>query len=362
VRAVLVEDLPGKPVLADIEVDEPGIGEVVIRVVACGVCHSDLHALTASHVAFPLPFVLGHEPAGVIEAVGAGVSGLRAGDHVVACLAGFCGHCAFCATGEPNRCTGRNELSRSADAPPRMRRGDQAVHQFAGLGGYAERLLVHQHNVVRIDPALPLARACLLGCGVVTGAGAVWNTAKVREGSTVAVIGAGGVGLAAIQAARISYARRIIAVDLDDEKLALAQRCGATDVVNALRDDPVAQVQALAPEGVDYTFEAIGRPATAQQGLGMTGPGGSLTMVGILEPNDQITVTGLDLVMGKAVQQSLMGSTRFVADIPVLVEHALAGRFDLDAMVSSERGLHNVPHALDELDAGRVLGRTVIVL
>jgi S-(hydroxymethyl)glutathione dehydrogenase/alcohol dehydrogenase len=361
-RAVLVEELPGRPMLGHVDVAEPAVDEVLIRVVACGVCHSDVYGISGSHVAFPLPFVLGHEPAGIVEAVGAGVRGFQPGDRVVACLAGFCGHCGYCLTGEPNRCVRRNELNRPEGAPPRMHRGEEAVHQFAGLGGYAEQLLVHQHNIVRVDAALPLERACLLGCGVVTGAGAVWNTASMRPGATVAVIGVGGVGLAAIQAARISFARKIVAVDVDDEKLDLAVRCGATDAINATRDDPVAAIQAIVPGGADYVFEAIGRPETSQQGLAMTGFGGTLTLVGILEPASELVMTGLDLVMGKVVQQSLMGSTRFVADIPVLVDHVLAGRFDLDVMVSNERGLEDVPAALDDLDAGRVLGRSVIIV
>jgi S-(hydroxymethyl)glutathione dehydrogenase/alcohol dehydrogenase len=360
VRAAVVEEIPGTPVISDVEVDEPGIGEVLVRVVACGVCHSDVHALSGAHIGFPVPFVAGHEPAGVIEAVGPGVRHLEPGDHVVASLSAFCGHCAQCQSGNPMRCSGRDEVARPADAPPRLRRGGEAMHQFVGLGGFAETLLVHQHNVVAIDPALPLTRACLLGCGVLTGFGAVHNTARVEPGATVAVLGCGGVGLAAIQGARIAHARRIVAVDVDDEKLALAQRCGATDVIDATHDDPVAAVQALVPGGVNHAFEAIGRPATAQQALALTGPGGTLTLVGLLEPAEQLVVSGMDLMMGKTVQQSLMGSGRLVADIPLLVEHALAGRLDLDAMVSRERGLDELSAALDELDAGRVLGRTVI--
>ena len=223
-------------------------------------------------------------------------------------------------------------------------------------------MLVSQNNVVKIDPALPLSRACLLGCGVLTGVGAVLNTAQVPAGATVAVIGCGGVGLAAIQGARLAYAKRIVAVDVDDAKLDLARRCGATDVVNAARDNPVEAVQSITGGGVDYAFEAIGRAATVQQGLDMVGFGGTLTVVGIVDPADQFSFTGADLLMGKRIQQSLMGSNRFAADIPMLVDHALAGRLDLDVMVSTERPLEVLPSTLGELDAGKVLGRAVIVL
>jgi S-(hydroxymethyl)glutathione dehydrogenase/alcohol dehydrogenase len=359
-RAALLESLPGRPVIADVDVDEPAANEVAVRIVACGVCHSDVHVLRGSRQSYPLPFVLGHEPAGVVEAVGPGVRHLQPGDHVVACLAGFCGHCVRCVTGDAHRCANRHELARPSDAPPRLRRGEEAVQQFVGLSGFAERLLFHQHSVVRIDPALPLERACILACGVVTGAGAVWNTAGVTDGETVAVIGAGGVGLSAVQAARVNYASRIVAVDVDDEKLELARRCGATDVVNATRDDPVAAVHAIVPGGVDHSFEAIGRASTAQQALAMIGRGGTCTIIGVLDPAESLTVGSADLMMGKTVRQSLMGSARFVVDIERLVTHALAGRFDLDGMISSERSLDELPTALDDVDAGRVLGRTVI--
>ena len=358
-RAALVETMPGTPTIGSVDVDDPRLGEVLVRVVASGVCHSDVHALSGHGMAFPVPFVLGHEPAGIVEAVGPGVRHLKPGDHVVACLSVYCGHCASCVTGKSYRCF-TDDFARTSDAPPRLHRGDEAVHQFVGLGSFAERMLVSQNNVVRIDPALPLERACLLGCGVLTGVGAALNTAQVEPGASVAVVGCGGVGLSVIQGARLAYARRIIAVDVDDAKLELARRCGATDVVNARTDDPVAAVQALAPGGVDHAFEAIGRPATVQQALDMTGFGGALTVVGIADVGDAFTFSGADLMMGKKIQQSLMGSNRFAADIPRLVDHVLAGRLDLDAMVSTERSLDELPATLTELDMGQVLGRAVI--
>lgn len=358
-RAAVVERLPGKPLITDLDLDEPGIGELVVRVEASGVCHSDVHAMHGHGMTFPVPFVLGHEPAGVVEAVGPGVRHLQPGDRVVACLSVYCGHCPSCVTGKPYRCF-TDDYARGPDAPARLHRDGEVVHQFVGLGSFAERMLVSQNNVVKVDPALAPSRACLLGCGVLTGVGAVLNTAQVPAGATVAVVGCGGVGLSVIQGARLAYARRIVAVDVDDEKLDLARRCGATDLVNATTDDPAATVAALTGGGVDFAFEAIGRPATIQQALAMTGMGGTMTVVGIAEATDQLTFTGGDLLMGKRIQQSLMGSNRFAADIPMLVDHALAGRLDLDAMVSTERSLDDVPATLDDLDAGRVLGRAVI--
>jgi S-(hydroxymethyl)glutathione dehydrogenase/alcohol dehydrogenase len=358
-RAAVVDTIPGKPEVRDIEIDQPGLGEVLVRTVASGVCHSDLHAMHGHGMVFPTPLALGHEPAGIVEAVGPGVHHVAPGDHVVACLSVYCGHCAYCVTGRAYRCF-KDDYARLPDAPPRLRSGGEPVQQFVGLSSFAESMLVSQHNVVKIDSALPLSRACLLGCGVLTGVGAALNTAQVTAGSTVAVVGCGGVGLSVIQGARLAYARRIIAVDVDDAKLDLARRCGATDTVNAQTGDAVAAVQALAPGGVDFAFEAIGRPPTIQQALAMTGFGGTMTVVGIADPSDQFSFTGLDLMMGKVIRQSLMGSNRFAADIPALVEHALAGRLDLDIMVSEERGLDDVGTVLDRLEAGEVLGRAVI--
>jgi S-(hydroxymethyl)glutathione dehydrogenase/alcohol dehydrogenase len=360
-RGAVVDTVPGTPTIRDVEIDGPGIGEVLVRVAACGVCHSDIHALHGVGMVHPTPFVMGHEPAGVVEAVGPGIRHLRPGDHVVACLSVYCGHCKNCVTGKSYRCF-TDEFTRPADAAPRLKDREGPVQQFVGLGGFADSMLVSQHHLVKIDDALPLSRACLLGCGVLTGVGAALNTAQVSPGSTVAVIGCGGVGLSVIQGARLAYADRIIAVDVDDEKLELARRSGATDVVNGARDEPVMAVQTLTGGGVDFAFEAIGRAATIQQAIAMTAFGGLFTSVGIVDTSAELSFTGLDLLMGKRIQQSLMGSNRFAADIPLLVDHALAGRLDLEAMVSSERTLDDLPSTLEDLEAGKILGRAVIVL
>ncbi len=360
-RGAVVDTVPGVPTVRDIEIDEPGIGEVLVRVVACGVCHSDIHALHGVGMVHPTPFVMGHEPAGIVEAVGDGIKHLRPGDHVVACLSVYCGHCTHCLTGNSFRCF-TDEFLRADDAPPRLSNDDGLVHQFVGLGGFAEHMLVSQHHLVKIDDTLPLERACLLGCGVLTGVGAAMRTAQVTAGSSVAVIGCGGVGLSVIQGARLAYADRIVAVDIDDEKLALARKNGATDVVNSASDEPVAAVQSLTRGGADFVFEAIGRAPTIQQGIAMTGFGGLFTSVGIVDLGARLTFGGLDLLSGKRIQQSLMGSNRFAADIPALVKHVLAGRLDLDVMVSAERPLDDLPATLEDLEAGKVLGRSVIVL
>jgi S-(hydroxymethyl)glutathione dehydrogenase/alcohol dehydrogenase len=359
-RAAVVEDVPGIPVIGDVEVDEPGLGEVLVRTAACGLCHSDLISIDGTVPMFQPPFVLGHEPAGVVEAVGPDVRHLKPGDHVVASLIGFCGHCEACLTGQAVRCVSAGETNRAPSAASRLQRGDEPVGQHCGLGGFAEYLLVGQHNAVRVDETLPLEQASVLGCGVLTGTGAVLNTTPVRAGSTVAVIGCGGVGLAAIQAARLSYAAQIIAIDLDDAKLDLAKRCGATDIVNASGDDPVEAVQTLSLGGVDYAFEAIGRATTVQQGIAMLAMHGTLTLIGLMPPGAEITATGTDFMMGKGIKQSIMGSARLAADVPMLVQHALAGRLDLGVMIENTRPLDDLATAITDLEHGRVLGRTVI--
>jgi S-(hydroxymethyl)glutathione dehydrogenase / alcohol dehydrogenase len=358
-RAAVVATVPGTPSIVEVDVGEPGVGEVLVRTVAAGVCHSDLHAMHGAGMTFPTPFVLGHEPAGVVEAVGPGVRRFAPGDHVVACLSAFCGHCPRCVTGRSYQCF-TDEFARGPGDASRLSQGGSVVHQFVGLGGFAEYMLVGQNNVVKIRDEMPLDRACLLGCGVLTGVGAALNTAQVDAGAKVAVIGAGGVGLSVIQGARIANASMIVAVDVDDTKLELASALGATATVNATIDDAVARVVELTGGGADFVFEAIGNAATVQQGLAMAGTGGVLTVVGIMDFGSSFTVTGTDLVMGKRIQQSLMGSNRFVADIPRLVDHYLGGRLDLDRLVNDTATLDDVPKVLDDLEAGRVLGRTVI--
>lgn len=358
-RAAVIESMPGEVRVDTVEVAEPAIGEVLVRTAASGVCHSDLHALHGHGMAFPTPFVLGHEPSGVVEAVGPGVKHLKPGDHVVACLSAFCGHCAKCLTGRSFQCF-TDDFARAPDQPSRLSRNGAPVHQHVGLGSFSEYMLVGQHNVVKIRKDMPLDRACLLGCGVLTGVGAVLNTAQVAPGASVAVIGVGGVGLSVVQGARLAHASKIIAIDVDDEKLALATSLGATHTVNVREVDAVAAVQQHTRGGADHVFEAIGNATTVQQGLAMTGGGGTLTVVGIVDVAATFTVSGLDLMLGKRVQQSMMGSNRFVADIPLLVEHYLAGRLDLDHMVTARVGLDDLATVLGDLDAGRVLGRTVV--
>src|SRR5271163_3220642 len=229
--------------IESIELDQPWGREVLVRTAATGVCHSDLHVVDGVG-RFPLdrPIVLGHEGAGVVEAAGADVTSVRPGDHVVACLSGFCGNCPQCLSGHPNLCTG-GIVTRPDNAAPRLSQKGQPLRQFIGISSYAEKMLLHENSLVKIDPELPLDRAALVGCGVLTGVGAALRSSGLEAGQTVAVFGCGGVGLSIIQGARIGAARRIIAVDMFPAKEEMAKRAGATDFVNSAEDDPVKAVQ-----------------------------------------------------------------------------------------------------------------------
>jgi propanol-preferring alcohol dehydrogenase len=319
-----------------------GPGQILGKIAATGVCHTDLHAAEGDWPVKPKPpFIPGHEGVGHVAAVGPGVSHVKEGDRVgVPWLYTACGHCRHCLGGWETLCEKQQNTGYSVN------------------GGFAEYVVADPDYVGHLPDKVSFVEIAPILCAGVT----VYKGLKAtdtRPGDWVVVSGIGGLGHMAVQYAR-AMGLNVVAVDVDDAKLDLARRCGATDVVNAQTEDAVGAVQGIAPGGVDFAFEAIGRPATIQQALAMTGFGATLTVVGIADPADQFSFTGLDLMMGKVIRQSLMGSNRFAADIPALVEHALAGRLDLDIMVSEERGLDDVGTVLDRLEAGDVLGRAVI--
>ncbi len=359
-RAAVLREQPGALAIEDLEVDEPGPGEVLLRTVAAGLCHSDLHFMEGKFRT-PLPSVLGHESAGVVEAVGPGVTYLAPGDHAVACISVFCGQCRHCLAGAPYRCAQPEVTARPPEAPPRVAAADGApVHQFQRLGGFAEQMLVHEHALAKIPPEMPLDRAALLGCAVLTGTSAVFRTAGVRPGDRVAVIGAGGVGLAAVQGARLAGAGQVIAVDVAAPKLELARTLGATHVVNAGEvDDVVAEVKRLSGGGVDHSFEAIGLKETSEQAYRMLDVGGTATVIGMVPSTAKIEVRGVDLLFERKLQGSLMGSNRFRTDIPHLVNLYLDGRLRLDEMVSGHIGLDAVNEGYEAMKRGEVT-RTII--
>jgi S-(hydroxymethyl)glutathione dehydrogenase/alcohol dehydrogenase len=349
----------GRPLqIEDVQIDKPGPHEVLIRTAAAGVCHSDLHFLDGSYP-FPTPTVLGHESAGIVEAVGAEVRTVAPGDHVVTCLSAYCGHCSYCLTGRLALCPS-DETRRRPDEAPRIAQGGQPFAHFLNLSSFAEQILAHEHAVVAIRKDMPLDRAALIGCAVVTGYGAVVNTARVQPGETVVVIGCGGVGLSAINGAAIAGAGRIIAVDMVPAKRELAERFGATDFICAAETDPVAAVRQLTGGGVQHALECIGLPQTAEQAFGMLGRGGTATVVGMIPPGKMVSVPGMAFLQEKRLQGSLMGSNRFPVDMPRLVDFYMQGRLKLDDLVSRRIGLEQINEAFEEMKTGRI-ARSVIV-
>ncbi|MBV1882696.1 MAG: Zn-dependent alcohol dehydrogenase [Pseudomonadales bacterium] len=335
--------------IEDVKLDNPRPKEVRIRTSFAGICHSDLHFVDGLFP-FRAPAILGHESAGVVEEVGSDVTYVKPGDHVITCLSIFCGHCNHCLSGFPNRCGGRATARKKGDAP-RLSLDGEPVAQFAQLSSYAEELLVHENAIVKIREDMPLDRAALIGCGVTTGAGAALRTANVEAGSTVAVIGCGGVGLSAINGAAIAGAGRIIAVDRLDSKLELAKDFGATDVVNASNGDSVEQVIELTKGGVDYSFEAIGLKTTCEDAWKMLGVGGVATIIGMVPAGESIEINGMDLLQEKKLQGSMMGSNRFRIDMPRYVDFYLSGKLKLDPLIS-----HRIP--LSEINAGMAALKT----
>jgi S-(hydroxymethyl)glutathione dehydrogenase/alcohol dehydrogenase len=352
---------PLQPVtIESVDVDKPHGREVLVRTVATGVCHSDLHVVDGeSRYSLERPMVLGHEGAGVVEAVGPDVTTVRAGDHVVACLSGFCGSCAQCLSGHPNLCA-TGFVSRGKGEAPRLSQTDGALQQFAGIGSYAEKMLLHENSVVRIDADLPLDRVALIGCGVLTGVGAALRTAGLEGGQSVAVFGCGGVGLSIVQGARIGGARQIIAVDQFDSKLEMAKRVGATHAVNSRQDDPVKAIRSLTSgAGVDHSFEAVGNVTLVRQAIESLAIRGTATIVGVLPPDAKIEFPWMAIRPECKVQTSRMGSNRFRIDIPRYLEFYRQGRLLLDEMVTREGKLGDINEAFRAMKAGEV-ARTVL--
>ena len=349
----------GKPLeIEEVAISKPGPREVLIRTAAAGVCHSDLHFVEGLYPA-QTPMVLGHESAGIVEQVGSEVSYVKPGDHVITCLSVFCGHCEMCLTGHMSLCQSA-EVRRGHDEEPRLSKDKKPMFQFANLSSFAEQMLVHEHALVKIQEDMPLDRAALIGCGVTTGVGAVFHTAGVEPGSTVAVIGCGGVGLSCINGAAIAGAGRIIAVDMVESKLQTAKTFGATDIVNGNDGDPVEQVRELTGDGVQYAFEAIGLKSTAEQAFSMIRRGGTATIIGMIPVGVKIELTGAAFLQEKKIQGSMMGSNRFRVDMPRFIDFYLQGKLHLDEMISKRVGLADVNEAFADMKAGKV-ARSVIV-
>jgi len=363
-RAAVLE-APGQPLrLHDLRIDAPGPGQVRVRVGHCGVCHSDLSIVDGTFPS-PLPIVLGHEAAGVVDALGPGVRDLAIGDHVVLTPCPPCGTCYWCVRGEPTVClnAGAIQTNTFPDGSTGLTLGDTVVYRGVGLGAFSEYVVTPATGAVKIPADVPLDVACVIGCAVQTGVGAVLNTASVEEGATVLVMGLGGIGLSIVQGARLAGAARIIVSDPLAERRATAIRFGATDQIDPTADDVLARVMTLTGVGADYAFDAVGRAGLIQLGLAATRSGGTTICVGAPPMDDVVSIAmpALFVVSEKKLLGCALGSSNSLREIPRLVALWQAGRLDLEGLITARRPLADINLAMDDLKAGRGI-RTVLSL
>jgi S-(hydroxymethyl)glutathione dehydrogenase/alcohol dehydrogenase len=356
-KAAVLHEVNKPLVIEEVTINKPAAREVLIRTAYAGLCHSDLHFIEGLYP-HPLPVVLGHESAGIVEAVGSEVAYVKKGDHVITCLSVFCGTCDNCTTGRPFICTDTS-VKMLPGVAKRLSLNGQQLHTFTNLSSYAEMMLVHENALVKIGNDFPLDVAALIGCGIITGYGAAVNTAKVAPGETVAVIGCGGVGMAAINGAAIAGAGRIIAIDTNPVKLQLATKLGATDLVNPRDGDPVQQVKDLMKGGVHHAIECLGTKATAEQAFQMLAAGGTATIVGMVPFGQKIELHGFDFLRERKIQGSSMGSNRFRVDMPRLIEFYKQRKLHLDDWISDRIKLAEINEGFAAMKAGKVV-RSVI--
>jgi S-(hydroxymethyl)glutathione dehydrogenase/alcohol dehydrogenase len=363
-RAALIREI-GQPFqVEEVHIAAPTGREVLVDVRASGLCHSDI-TVARSGMGIGLPAVLGHEISGVVAAVGDSVTRIKVGDHVVAAALQPCGHCQACLRGNLNGCTNPGSLDRTDEEAPRLDVDGVPVVQMQGLGGFAEQALIHENQLVAIDPSMPFEQASIIGCAVATGAGSIFNAAKVTPGQSIAVFGCGGVGLNAIQAAALAGATTIIAVDIQPDKLELAQKFGATAVVNSGEEDAAARVLELTGgAGVDHAFVMIGVPAVAETAMASLGFGGTTYLVGGMRPGAALDVRPSPadstlLSKQQGVRGIWLGSSNFYADIPMYVDLYLQGKLNLDDLVSQTIELGDINEAYEALEGGGI-ARSVI--
>ncbi len=354
----------GKPLAVEaVEMEGPRAGEVVVGYEAGGVCHSDHHAM-AGVIPVPTPIILGHEGAGVVEEVGPGVTSVRPGDHVVSVWRYSCGQCEPCLTGRPATC-GEGARMRAegvlSDGTTRFRKGKQKIHHFLGVSTFSSRSVVSERSVLKIREDMPLDKAAVVSCAVITGVGAVVNGAKVRPGESVAVFGAGGVGLNAVQGAALVGAEPIIAVDLMQGKLEMARKFGATHIVNSSDEDPVERIRDLTGgKGVHYAFEMIGVPEVMAQAFKSLRTGGAAVVVGLANPKASVAVPAVPLVVEeKRLIGSLYGSSNPRLMVPRLIDLYMAGKLNLDDLLTRSWPIEQINEAYAALLRGEV-ARSVV--
>jgi S-(hydroxymethyl)glutathione dehydrogenase / alcohol dehydrogenase len=351
----------GMPVeVLDVDLADPRAGEVLVRIAACGVCHTDLHVVDG-RLPEPVPLVLGHEASGTVVGTGPGVERLREGDHVVLALVPSCGQCRECLRGRRNFCEAGARMSSSgtlADGTSRLSVNGSDLHHFNSLSSFAEYAVVPESAAVAIRRDVALDAAALVSCAVLTGCGAVFNTAGVEEGASVAVWGCGGIGLNVVQGARIAGAEPIIAVDPSAEKLELASRLGATHVASPR--EGVEEARKLTGGGAEYAFEALGSEETIRQAWASVRPGGSVVVLGLMPKGSMLSIDPWGFIEEKRLLGCFLGSARIEVDIPRLVDLHAEGALELEALVSRRLSLADLPPALDRLRAGAAVRQLVV--
>jgi alcohol dehydrogenase len=349
---------PGPLQVLNLDLDHPRAREVLVRVAGAGICHSDL-AVVAGIRKLPLPIALGHECSGYVEETGSEVTRVKKGDPVVISYVPSCGRCVYCASGLPALC----DLGRSAnsqgillDGGTRIRDGQRQIHHHLGVSAFSDHVVVSEQAVIPMKVDFAIEKLALFGCAVLTGIGAVVNSARVQAGRTVAVFGCGGVGLNVIQGSHLAGARQIIAIDVLDSKLAMSKTFGATDTVNSSRDDPVEQIRNLTGGlGVDYSFEAIGNTKVMEIAFRSTKKSGETIVVGITSPEEKLTIPSSILVdQQRVLKGSFMGSAVPQRDIPILVDLYVAGRIKIDELISKYIELDDVNKGINSLAGGEV--------
>lgn len=347
----------------EITLEPPGEGEVLVRIAAAGLCHSDLSVINGDRPR-PTPMALGHEAAGVVEQVGPGVHDLAAGDHVIMVFVPSCGHCPPCAEGRPALCepgAAANTAGTLLSGARRIQRAGAAIHHHLGVSAFAEYAVVSQRSLVKIAKDLPLEEAALFGCAVLTGVGAVVNTAQLRAGMTAAVIGLGGVGLAALLGARAAGASRIVAIDLSEDKLALARELGATDTFNASDADCAAAVRAATGGGVEFAFEFAGSIPALELAYRMTRRGGMTVTAGLPPPNAAFPLPAVNLVAEeRTVKGSYIGTCVPRRDIPRYIALYQQGRLPVDRLLTERLPLEDINRGFDRLARGEAIRQVVV--
>jgi len=349
---------PNTPLkIEDVTLDEPQANEVLVKLAATGVCHSDLHFIKGEMPA-PVPVVMGHEGAGIVEKVGPGVTTLKPGDHVIMMVSFSCGECGYCVEGRPTRCVENLPIMMTATlrgGGKRLRKGDQELHHLFALACYAEYTVVHECSCVKIRDDAPFEVVCTLGCGVSTGVGAAINTAGIRPGESIAIYGCGGVGLSAVMGARLAGAGILIAVDTLDRKLEMAKELGTDYVINASQEEPIAKVMELTGGGADYALDCVGNTDVTSQAFGSIHNGGKCIVVGMAPLGAMVSIAPFEFLLGKTITGTVQGDIRASVDIPRYVDLYMNGKLPIDRLITKSYRLDEINEAFEALERGEVI-------